>query len=285
MGKNSSMPFILTDGFNAHLGEFLVKHILSGTTDLLKILKETRKRATRPSDSLLKDFKGQTQALRGVLIPWASVSKADKPEADMLSEVKEPVEAERIHSMIKSGRDLDTKVVSHPIYTASVYSLNAIVDFSFHGSIIGYRQLQVVSHLELPARLAQLKAELPAVHLGSDNFVLGAKLLHLEQAPSSPYLQYNKTTINMASKQNKNQQQQTAGKAAHPAQHSSEQTSNQGKNAAHGANAQSTHKAGADKQQQNSGTSANDRAEANKQHHNQSKKNSGSHPQKVDGHH
>ena len=93
--------------------------------------KETKKRATQPSDSLLKDFKGQTQALRGVLIPRASFSKADKPEADMPSEVKEPVEAERIHSMIKSGRDLDTKVVSHPIYKASVYSLNAIVDFIF----------------------------------------------------------------------------------------------------------------------------------------------------------
>ncbi|KAF9952532.1 hypothetical protein BGZ70_000579 [Mortierella alpina] len=97
---------------------------------------------------------------------------------------------------------------------------------------------------------------------------------------------YNKTIVNMASKQNKNQQQQqTTGKAAHPAQHSSEQTSNHGKNAAHGANAQSTHKAGADKQQQNSGASANNRADANKQHHNQNKKSSGSHPQKVDGHH
>ncbi|KAF9988085.1 hypothetical protein BGZ75_010049 [Mortierella antarctica] len=93
-------------------------------------------------------------------------------------------------------------------------------------------------------------------------------------------------TITMASKLNKNQQQQqTAGKAAHPAQHSSEQTSSHGKNAAHGANAQSTQKAGADKQQQDSGASASDRANANKQRHNQSKKNSGSHPQKVDGHH
>ncbi|CAO3574156.1 unnamed protein product [Mortierella alpina] len=105
----------------------------------------------------------------------------------MPSEVKEPVEAERIHSMIKSGRDLDTKVVSHPIYTASVYSLNAIVDFIFHGSIIGNRQLQIVSHIELPARLAHLKAGLPAVHLGSDHFALGVKFRIADRVAGSEW--------------------------------------------------------------------------------------------------
>ncbi|KAF9943897.1 hypothetical protein BGZ70_005303, partial [Mortierella alpina] len=100
--KNQSMPFILTGDFNAHLGEFLIRYILSGNADLLKTPLETRKRATRPSDSLIIEFKEQTQALRGVLTPRTSVSKADKPEADMPSEVKEPAEAERVHSMIKS---------------------------------------------------------------------------------------------------------------------------------------------------------------------------------------
>ncbi|KAF9942953.1 hypothetical protein BGZ70_006056, partial [Mortierella alpina] len=122
----------LTGDFNTHFGEFLVRYILSGAADLLKIPKENKKRAVRPSVSLIREFKEQTQALRGVLTPRSSVSRADLPEAEMPSEVKELSEAEMAHSMIKSGRDLESKVVSHPMHTASVYGLNSIVDFIFH---------------------------------------------------------------------------------------------------------------------------------------------------------
>ncbi|KAF9286288.1 Protein angel 2 [Mortierella alpina] len=175
MEKNWSMPFILTGDFNTHLGELLVKYVLLGTANLGQIPKGKARRAVKPSDSLLSEFKVQTRALRNVLTPTSSVSKADKPKAAKPSEVKEPSEAEKLHAMIKAGRDLMNTVVAHPLHMSTVYDLTSIVDFIFHGSVTGGRRLEVVSRLELPERLALLKSGLPAVHLGSDHFALGAK--------------------------------------------------------------------------------------------------------------
>lgn len=69
---------------------------------------------------------------------------------------------------------MDT-VVSHLMHAASVYNLNTIMSFIFHGAIVGGRQSEVVSRLELHERLARLKTGLPARHLGSDHFALGAE--------------------------------------------------------------------------------------------------------------
>ncbi|KAG9319750.1 hypothetical protein KVV02_003200 [Mortierella alpina] len=141
MEKNWSMPFILTGDFNAHLRDAIIKFIRSGSVDLKRI----RENKVRAPDSALSEFKAQTQVMRGVFTPSTSVSKADKPEAEMPSEVMKPSKAEELHNMIKSGKDLMDTVVVH------------------------------VSRLELPDGLAQLKAGLPAVNLGSDHFALGAK--------------------------------------------------------------------------------------------------------------
>ncbi len=66
-------------------------------------------------------------------------------------------------------------VVSPPIRICSAYSLVTNKHFIFHGAIIGSHQLEVMSRLELPEGLAQLKHGLPAGHLASDHFALGAK--------------------------------------------------------------------------------------------------------------
>ena len=131
-------------------------------------------------------FKAQTQALRGVLTPSGSVSKAYKLKAvERPSEVKRLSEAEKLSTMIKAGRDLMDMVVSNPMHTASVYGLDTNIDFIFHGSIIGGRQLEVVSRLELPERLTLLKGGLPAGHLGSDHFALGAKFRIADWVPGA----------------------------------------------------------------------------------------------------
>ncbi|KAF9277099.1 hypothetical protein BGZ68_009528, partial [Mortierella alpina] len=169
--KNSEMVFIFTGDFNVIRNDMLAKYVVSGSLNLEKMWRKSKK---TPS-STVNGFKCQTQALRGVLTPSSSVSEADKPKAVKPSEVKKPSEADKLRLMIKSGRDLMHTTVSHPIYTASVYGLNTIVDFIFHGAIVGGRRLEVASRLELPERLALLKTGLPAGHLGSDHFALGAK--------------------------------------------------------------------------------------------------------------
>ncbi|KAF9949189.1 hypothetical protein BGZ72_008995 [Mortierella alpina] len=167
--KNHDVVFLLTGDFNVTCREVLAKFVMEGSLELVRMCKN------KQSPTILKGFKSQTQALRGVLEPSSSVSKADKLKAAKPSEVKVPSEAEKLHALIKSGRDLMDTVVSHPVHTASVYGLNNIVDFIFHGAITGGRHLEVVARLELPERLARLKSGLPAAHLGSDHFALGAK--------------------------------------------------------------------------------------------------------------
>ena len=61
--------------------------------------------------------------------------------------MKKPSGAEKLHTMIKAGKDLTNTVASHPTHTASVYRLVANIDFIFHGAITGGRQLQVLSQI------------------------------------------------------------------------------------------------------------------------------------------
>ncbi|KAF9944270.1 Protein angel 2, partial [Mortierella alpina] len=171
--KNHQMVFIMTGDFNVFRCDRLIKYITTGSLDLALV----KTPQLKPEPSTLREFKAQTQALRDVLSPSSSVSRADQPAVRMPDEVKTPSEAEEYHDFIKSGMDLAKKNtwVSHPIHTASVYSLSTLVDFIFHGSVIGGRKLEVVARLELHKSLLQLKTGLPAGHLGSDHFAIGAK--------------------------------------------------------------------------------------------------------------
>ncbi|KAF9947476.1 Glucose-repressible alcohol dehydrogenase transcriptional effector [Mortierella alpina] len=153
--RNPYMAFILMGDFNLKRSDKLIKFITTGSLDLAQM------KAPRAT---LKAFMAQTQPLRDVLAPPRSVSTEPSP------------------NQIESDVDLETMVVSHPMHTASVYSMKSIVDYIFYGSITGGRELEVVARLELPERLEQLKAGLPAGHLGSDHLALGAKFRIADRA-------------------------------------------------------------------------------------------------------
>ncbi|KAF9943492.1 hypothetical protein BGZ72_003962, partial [Mortierella alpina] len=93
----------LAGDFNVPLNDFLIEYIRSGSADLTQMPLGRKKRAVRVSDSAMRAFKAQTQALRGVLTPSSSVSKAYKLKAvEKPSEVKKPSEAEQLSAMIKA---------------------------------------------------------------------------------------------------------------------------------------------------------------------------------------
>ncbi len=90
--------------------------------------------------------------------------------------------AEELRALIRALRnDLVDRNVSHSVHTASVYRLRNIVDHIFHGQIGGAPLMKLVSRLELPESLARLKNGLPAAHLGSDHFALGAKFCFVNE--------------------------------------------------------------------------------------------------------
>ncbi|KAF9937507.1 hypothetical protein BGZ70_006671, partial [Mortierella alpina] len=76
------MVFILTGDFNLDRSDRLIKYITSGSLDLALI----KTRQLKPAPSTLREFKAQTQALRDVLSPSSSVSKADNRPARMPDE-------------------------------------------------------------------------------------------------------------------------------------------------------------------------------------------------------
>ena len=85
-------------------------------------------------------------------------------------------------SMIKGyWEDMDDPVVDHTLHLSSVYDLGNTVDYIFHGAVMGHSRLEVVSRLELPRRLARLKAGLPAAHFGSDHFALAAEFRFVDE--------------------------------------------------------------------------------------------------------
>ncbi|CAO3574157.1 unnamed protein product [Mortierella alpina] len=158
--RNPGMVFILTGDFNAKRCDKLAKFITTGFLDLARM---------KIPAATLEAFMAQTQPLRDVLAPPSSVSTEPSPNS------------------IEPDADLENTVVSHAMHTASVYDMKTIVDFIFHGSITGGRKLQVVSYLELPPSLERLKTGLPAGHLGSDHFALGAKFRIADRVAGSEW--------------------------------------------------------------------------------------------------
>ncbi|KAF9957203.1 hypothetical protein BGZ72_002084 [Mortierella alpina] len=304
--KHPSMVFILTGDFNAHLGEFLIEYLMSGSVDLAQMPKK-KPRPFKLTGPILKDFKVQTWALRDVLKASSSVSRAEKPR-----ERKRRICVTTTHIVCDDSQVYNRLGQIMALISAANVQLkkDSSMPFVLAGDFNASPRSQLTNYIlsgsadltRMPKGTSKRAKRLHTMLCQPDqnksaNFKYDTRALRGIVLPSTaagnaedPSEQKSRPKDDelraLIPTQNKNQQQQqTAGKAAHPAQHSSEQTSSHGKNAAHGANAQSTHKAGADKQQQSSGANANDRAEANKQHHNQNKKSSGSHPQKVDGRH
>ncbi|KAF9947322.1 hypothetical protein BGZ70_002736 [Mortierella alpina] len=160
--KDQEMVFILTGDFNVNRSDKLAKFITTGSLDMVRM--------KPPPPATLKAFIAQTQPLRDVLSRPSLVSMEPSPNP------------------IESGVDLENMVVSHPVHAAIVYSVNSIVNFIFSGSVAGSRQLKVVACLEFPPSLEQLKAGLPAGHLGSDHLALGAKFrIRLEWSGTPDY--------------------------------------------------------------------------------------------------
>ncbi len=106
-------------------------------------------------------FKQETWELRDLAAPMAS---AFTPKI------------EELRHMIMTQKDLFDYVVAHPLHLSSVYDVPKLLDFIFHGEIMGCSpRLELVARLELPDMLLQLRAGLPAAHLGSDHLAIGAK--------------------------------------------------------------------------------------------------------------
>ncbi|KAF9943825.1 hypothetical protein BGZ70_005379, partial [Mortierella alpina] len=171
----------LTGDFNVKCGDILVEYITSepGADD-------DPPDEAKPQD--LKRLQASDPASEGCPCTLKLGVEGSKPAADMPSEVKEPSEAEKYRNLIKSGLNLSLKntMVFYPIHIASVYSLSSIVGFIFHGSSTGGRQLEIVACLELNESLERLQAGLPACHLGSDHFALGAKFRIADRGVSLP---------------------------------------------------------------------------------------------------
>ncbi|KAF9949534.1 Protein angel 2, partial [Mortierella alpina] len=169
MLEDPAMAFVMAGDFNALPEGLLIQYVLSGSVDLgvmaeAAFSRETLAEAEPADQSHLERaaaFKLQTRGLRDVSIPSTFASLREEIRAAV--------------TLSKEQRDL---VVAHPLRMFSAYTFSqraGIVDFLFHGRRMGGPRLEIVARLELPERLARLKAGLPAGHLSSDHFALGAK--------------------------------------------------------------------------------------------------------------
>ncbi|KAF9945087.1 hypothetical protein BGZ72_001673, partial [Mortierella alpina] len=158
---------VLTGDFNASPDSHLIKYVLEGSANF----------AQMPAE----DFSSPAHT-----VSWnvgsghlEMVGRFKTETLNLRDAVKAPTYAtsEEGHwSMIKGyWEDMDDPVVDHTLHLSSVYDLGNAVDYIFHGAVMGYPRLEVVSRLELPERLARLKAGLPAAHFGSDHFALAAE--------------------------------------------------------------------------------------------------------------
>ncbi|CAO3564153.1 unnamed protein product [Mortierella alpina] len=163
------MAFVMAGDFNALADGLLMDYVLSGSADLGVMAEEAFSRETlaeaEPADQSHLEraaaFKLQTRGLRDVSIPSTFASLREEIRATV--------------TLSKEQRDL---AVAHPLRMFSAYNFSwaaTIVDFLFHGRAVGGPRLEIVARLALPERLARLKGGLPAGHLGSDHFALGAK--------------------------------------------------------------------------------------------------------------
>ncbi|KAF9566649.1 hypothetical protein EC968_003597 [Mortierella alpina] len=159
---------------NAYAGSLLTEYLVRGSVDLSAMPESKFSRTPLDEPPLapasqehldkIQKFKRETWEFRGLAPPMPISTLARVPIADELI------------YMIRTHQDLENNVVGHPLHLTSVYDEPGIVDFIFHGQIMGYRpRIEVVSRLKLPAMLVQLKAGLPAAQLGSDHLAIGAR--------------------------------------------------------------------------------------------------------------
>ncbi|KAF9966726.1 Protein angel 2 [Mortierella alpina] len=151
---------VFAGDFNTQINGCMINYLLSGSADLAQL-------PDAPEDTF-KALKVDTRGLRGVVIP-------SSPESNMKGDALKWTKDMELRAIIRTVIDENVMTVSHSMDISSVYDLSTVVDFIFHGSIVGSRRLKVVARLELPERLALLRQGLPAGHLGSDHFAIGAK--------------------------------------------------------------------------------------------------------------
>ncbi|KAF9574052.1 hypothetical protein EC968_007444 [Mortierella alpina] len=160
---------VVTGDFNAWANSLLIDYVLSGSADLELMSQEHFSKEKPKAARALTDghilsaqaFKKQTRALRGFVPPKTTGSVGSE-----------------IRAMIRIFKEESNLVVSHPLHLSSAYNSSKktpTVDFMFHGGRMGGPRLEIVSRLTLPGRLKRLKGGLPAGHLGSDHFALGAR--------------------------------------------------------------------------------------------------------------
>ncbi|KAF9963090.1 hypothetical protein BGZ70_007634 [Mortierella alpina] len=142
----------------------------------------------------IRTFKEETWELRDLAVPkagpqpkpwWTCAPGPDFHPRDLVTpggDLAAPVtlafvsKAEEFRHIIRTTLDLESDIVTHPLDLSSVYGVRKIPDFIFHGQLMGCGpSLELVARLELPDMLLQLKAGLPAAHLGSDHLAIGAQ--------------------------------------------------------------------------------------------------------------
>ncbi|KAF9952630.1 Glucose-repressible alcohol dehydrogenase transcriptional effector [Mortierella alpina] len=184
---------VLTGDMNSTADSLVLEYVLKGLVDLSSVAEENFSWSRSPFSSgpvdenhlsRVKVFKSETLELRDLVPPMASAyPKAKRSKswtADPVDFAAPVVSAyvpksETLRHMIKTHRDLEDHIVTHPLQLKSVYNLQ-IVDFILYGEMTGCApRLELVSRLELSARLVQLKAGLPAAYLGSDHYAIGAQ--------------------------------------------------------------------------------------------------------------
>ncbi|KAF9946733.1 hypothetical protein BGZ72_011196 [Mortierella alpina] len=154
--RDPMMPFVVAGDFNALPTAPVGKYVEEGAISVPQSLPEEDARA----------LKTATWDVRELVDPSSFATKA-----------------EELRALTRALRnDLVVRDFTHSVHTASVYSLRNIVDYIFHGHVGDSPRLKVVARLELPESLALLKGGLPAAHLGSDHFALGAKFCFLTEA-------------------------------------------------------------------------------------------------------
>ncbi|KAF9575009.1 Protein angel 2 [Mortierella alpina] len=153
--ENPAMPLILTGDFNDRLDNEMIWYLTKGAAMI----------PTSTPAEVFERFRLETWDVRKAVVPSAFATKA-----------------EELRALIGTLRnDLIQPVMTQPVYMSSVYRLKSVVDHIFQGQIGESPLMKLVSRLELPESLAQLKNGLPAAHLGSDHFALGAKFCFVDE--------------------------------------------------------------------------------------------------------
>ncbi|KAF9949117.1 Protein angel 2, partial [Mortierella alpina] len=173
--QHPRMPIVLTGDFNAKLSNYSTKFVRRGGY----------------LERIILDY----GSLESIIIGWVGIPRCHsdedvrkfKEESWEVRQLVDPsafaTEAQALQAQTMAQRsDLVDRLVSHSVRTASAYSLANIVDHIFYGQIGDIPLMTLVARLELPESLAQLKNGLPAAHLGSDHFALGAKFCLLNEA-------------------------------------------------------------------------------------------------------